>query len=60
MRYFLHSNGGWLTVSGDADVFQVVPDGYREVTEDEYNEAAGVIIVELSTGNDGDGDQPAA
>jgi len=47
MRYFIHDNGGWMTVSGDADTFGVVPDGYREVSEQEYNEAAGTIIVTL-------------
>ncbi|WP_327272624.1 hypothetical protein OG609_10855 [Streptomyces sp. NBC_01224] len=38
-------NGGWLTVSGGADVFAVVPDGYREVSEAEFNKAAGTIIL---------------
>lgn len=47
MHYFLHDNGGWMTVSGDTDVFGVVPDGYREVTEEEYNAAAGAITVTL-------------
>lgn len=48
MRYYLNSDGGWLTVSGDAEVFGVVPDGYREVSEEEYNEAVGAITVILS------------
>lgn len=60
MRYFLNENGGWITLSGDAEVFAVIPDGYNEVTEAEYNEAAGVIIVELPPDNHGDGDQPSA
>lgn len=46
MRYYLNNNGGWLTVSGDGDVFSVVPDGYREVSEAEYNEAAGIIVLD--------------
>ncbi|WP_158508458.1 hypothetical protein [Streptomyces sp. CCM_MD2014] len=46
MRYFLNDAGGWMSVSGDADLFNVVPDGYREVTEAEFNEAAGVITLE--------------
>lgn len=54
MRYFLNDAGGWLTVSGDTDVFGVVPDGFREVTEAEYNAAAGVITVELPP-NEGQG-----
>ncbi|MFC9604543.1 hypothetical protein ACFTTN_13925 [Streptomyces niveus] len=48
MRYFLHSNGGWMTVPEDTGPFGItVPDGYREVTEEEYNAAAGTIVVEL-------------
>ncbi|MFJ5037927.1 hypothetical protein [Streptomyces parvulus] len=50
MRYFLHDNGGWLTVSGDADLFDFIPEGFREVTEAEYNEAAGVITISLPEG----------
>lgn len=46
MRYFLNDAGGWISLSGDADVFNVVPDGYREVSEAEYNAAAGVITIE--------------
>ncbi|MFF0092670.1 hypothetical protein ACFYSF_22290 [Streptomyces canus] len=46
MKYFVNDNGGWISLSGDADMFAVVPDGYREVSEAEFNEAAGVIIVE--------------
>ncbi|MFF3654865.1 hypothetical protein [Streptomyces olivochromogenes] len=45
MRYFVNDAGGWISVSGDADVFSVIPDGYREVEEAEYNEAAGVITI---------------
>lgn len=60
MRYFLDDNGGWLTVSGDADMFAVVPDGYREVTDAEYNQAAGIITVELPEGPAGGGEQPDA
>ncbi|MET9462420.1 hypothetical protein ABZY05_46735 [Streptomyces canus] len=45
MSYFVNDNGGWLSVSGDADAFGVIPEGYREVTEDEFNEAAGVIVI---------------
>lgn len=33
MRYYRNNNGRWLTVSGDTEVFQVVPEGYYEVTE---------------------------
>ncbi|MFF2940173.1 hypothetical protein ACFVSQ_10055 [Streptomyces niveus] len=48
MRYFLHSNGGWMTVPEDTGPFGItVPDGYQEVTEEEYNAAAGTIVVEL-------------
>lgn len=45
MRYFVNDAGGWISLSGDADVFAVIPDGYREVEEAEYNEAAGVITI---------------
>jgi hypothetical protein len=45
MRYFVNESGGWISLSGDAEVFGVVPDGYREVTEAEFNEAAGIIVV---------------
>jgi hypothetical protein len=34
-----------LSVTGDADVLAVIPEGYGEVTEDEFNEAAGVIVL---------------
>ncbi|MCF3960598.1 hypothetical protein [Streptomyces fuscigenes] len=47
MRYFLNdTTGAWMSLSGDADVFGIVPDGYREVTEAEFNEAAGIITLE--------------
>lgn len=46
MRYYLHDNGGWMTVSGD-DRFVTVPEGYREVTEAEFNEATGAIILPM-------------
>lgn len=46
MRYFLNDAGGWISLSGDADVFAVIPDGYREVSEAEYNAAVGVITIE--------------
>ena len=54
MRYFLNDNGGWLTISGDADMIGSLPDGYREVTEEEYQEAAGTIV--LNPPNDGPAD----
>ncbi|MFG2404278.1 hypothetical protein ACGFR8_08040 [Streptomyces brevispora] len=47
MRYFLNENGGWLSASGDVAAFGGVPDGYREVTEEEFNTAAGTITVTL-------------
>ncbi|MET9914116.1 hypothetical protein ABZZ74_46670 [Streptomyces sp. NPDC006476] len=45
MHYFINDNGGWMSVSGDSDVLAVVPDGYREVSEAEFNEAAGIIVL---------------
>ncbi|MEV5677067.1 hypothetical protein [Streptomyces sp. NPDC052179] len=47
MNYYLSDKGGWLTASGDATAFGGVPDGYREVTAEEYHEAAGTIAVAL-------------
>ncbi|MCX4550606.1 MULTISPECIES: hypothetical protein [unclassified Streptomyces] len=47
MRYFLNDKGGWLTASGDTGVLALVPDGYREVNEQEYNEATGTITLAL-------------
>jgi len=47
MRYFINDNGGWMSVSGDSEVLGVVPAGYREVDEAEFNEAAGTITVTL-------------
>jgi hypothetical protein len=46
VRYFINDAGGWISLSGDADAFAVVPDGYREVTETEFHEAAGVVTIE--------------
>lgn len=46
MRYFVNDNGGWISLSGDADAFAVIPDGYREVEEAEFNEAAGIVVLE--------------
>ncbi|MFD3978253.1 hypothetical protein ACFWR6_06670 [Streptomyces griseus] len=46
MRYYLSDNGGAMAVGGDTDVFPVtIPDGYREVTEEEYYEAIGAVVV---------------
>jgi hypothetical protein len=45
VHYFVNDNGGWMDVSGDTDVFNVVPDGYREVDEATFNEAAGIITL---------------
>lgn len=45
MRYYLNDNGGWLSASGDLAAFGGVPDGYREVTEAEFNTASGAIIL---------------
>lgn len=51
MHYFINDAGGWMSVSGDADVLgAVVPDGYREVTVDEFNQVAGIFRVELPQG----------
>ncbi|WP_405759436.1 hypothetical protein OG234_13165 [Streptomyces sp. NBC_01420] len=59
MRYYLNDSGGWLTVSGDAEAFSVVPAGYREVSEAEYQEAAGVILLQPPTeGVHGAGEAP--
>ncbi|MER7135400.1 hypothetical protein ABT358_02505 [Streptomyces sp. NPDC000341] len=44
MRYFLHENGGWLTISGD-DAFTTLPPGFVEVSEAEFNAASGQIIL---------------
>ncbi|WP_328638363.1 hypothetical protein [Streptomyces canus] len=46
MQYFVNDAGGWISLSGDADEFGVIPDGYREVDETEFNQAAGVITIE--------------
>lgn len=45
MPFFISDNGGWMSVSGDTDIFNVVPDGYREVDEATFNEAAGIITL---------------
>lgn len=45
MQYFMNDAGGWISLSGDADVFGIVPDGYREVSEAEFNEASGALII---------------
>ncbi|XVV34950.1 hypothetical protein ACQPXT_13275 [Streptomyces sp. CA-100214] len=61
MRYYLNdATGGWMTASGDTDLLNAIPDGYREVTEAEYNEAAGTIIVELPPEPPAEEEQPAA
>ncbi|BBA98362.1 hypothetical protein RVR_4515 [Actinacidiphila reveromycinica] len=65
MRYYVNDNGGWLTVSGDLGPFGTVPDGYREVTEEEYNQAAGTVVLELpkdppADDEPGDGGQAVA
>lgn len=54
MRYYLNDTGGWLSLSGDTDTFDVVPAGYREVTEAEFNEAAGVITIPAPGTPEGD------
>lgn len=45
MRYFVNDAGGWISLSGEADAFGVIPDDYREVSEAEFNEAAGIIVI---------------
>jgi hypothetical protein len=46
VHYFLNdTTGGWMSVSGDIDVLNIVPDGYREVDEAEFNAAAGVVTL---------------
>lgn len=45
MHYFISDQGGWMSVSGDIDVLSIVPDGYRQVDEAEFNEAAGIVTV---------------
>ncbi|MEZ7005827.1 hypothetical protein [Streptomyces sp. AD55] len=51
MRYFLNpATGGWMTLSGDSSVFDPVPAGYREVSEAEYNEAVGTIVLAPPSG----------
>lgn len=59
MRYFLNDQtGGWMTLSGDAAVFNIVPDGYREVSAEEYHQAAGTIILDPPQGPPAE-DEPA-
>lgn len=62
MRYYLNDAGGWLSASGDLDAFGGVPAGYREVTETEFNEASGAIIVTVPQEAPASepGDRPAA
>ncbi|NDK24645.1 hypothetical protein FSY75_09185 [Streptomyces sp. TR1341] len=60
MRYFLNDNGGWLTVSGDMSAFGDLPSGYHEVTEDEYHQAAGTIVLELPKDPPANNEQRAA
>ncbi|WP_158012992.1 hypothetical protein [Streptomyces sp. Root369] len=58
MSYFVNDNGGWLSVSGDADVLAVIPEGYREVDEAEFNQAAGIIVLDPpDEGDQGDGNK---
>lgn len=47
MRYFLNDDGGWLSASGDLALFAALPDGYREVTEEQYHQAVGTLTVSL-------------
>lgn len=47
MRYYLTPTGKPGAVTGPVGL-AVVPDGYREVTEAEYNAAAGAITLPLS------------
>ncbi|MDX3434417.1 hypothetical protein PV664_37150 [Streptomyces sp. ME01-18a] len=50
---------GWTVAGGDDSVFTVA-DGYRKVTEAEFNEATGAVIVPLrATSAEGD-DRPHA
>lgn len=45
MRFYLGDNGGSMTVSSDSVLSPAVPDGYREVTVEEYNAAVGLVIL---------------
>ncbi|GAA2948168.1 hypothetical protein ACFPN0_15285 [Kitasatospora cinereorecta] len=45
MRYFINDQGGWMSISGNVDAFAIVPDGFREVNEEEFNEAAGIAVI---------------
>ncbi|MFF5045690.1 hypothetical protein [[Kitasatospora] papulosa] len=57
MRYYLHENGGWLTISGD-DTFTTVPPGFVEVTEEEFNAASSQITLPAPPAEpEDDGDQ---
>lgn len=53
MRYFLSDDGGWMTLSGDGDLFDVVPSGFREVTEAEFREVTGAAVLEVPGGGEG-------
>ena len=58
MRYYLSDAGGAMTVSGDTSVFAVtIPEGYREVTAEEYHQATGTSVVPLP-GDGADLDAP--
>ncbi|MFI1956131.1 hypothetical protein ACH437_30555 [Streptomyces xinghaiensis] len=53
MRYFLSDDGGWMTLSGDGDLFSAVPEGFREVTEAEFRAVAGTAVLEIPGGGEG-------
>ncbi|MEU7093028.1 hypothetical protein [Kitasatospora aureofaciens] len=58
MYYFLSDDGGWMTVSGDSVLFPEVPEGYREVTEAEYNAATGAVALNHPRATAVGGDEP--
>ncbi|MFG1808273.1 hypothetical protein [Streptomyces sp. NPDC049040] len=45
MHYFVNDGGRWMSIGVDIDVLGIGPDGYREVGEDEFNEAAGIVVM---------------
>jgi hypothetical protein len=47
VKYFVNDTGGWISLSGDADMLAVIPNDYREVDETQFNQAAGVVTIEL-------------